>query len=297
MLAPIVLFTYNRLWHTQQTIEALQKNEFANESDLFIYSDGAKNQNTNSVINKLREYLRTIKGFKSIKIIEREKNWGLANSIIDGVTEVINKHGKVIVLEDDILTSPYYLAFMNKALDFYQNHDKVWHISGYMYPIKNTNLPDTIFLKPTTCWGWATWKENWLQFNKDTSLKSFKFSKKQKYDFNQNNSYNYYNHLLLNKKKKLDTWAIFWYATVYSSSGLSLHPKLSLTQNIGHDNSGSNCLESTQFTVSTLQKEKLVFNSEIIENKNAKNALITFYNKQKPTLFFRILSKIRRLLN
>ncbi len=131
-LAPIILFTYNRPWHTRQTIEALQKNLYADKSRLIILSDGPKTEIDVPKVQKVREYIKTVKGFRSIEIIEREKNWGLANNIIDGVTRIINEYGKIIVLEDDIVTSPYFLKFMNEALEFYKDEERVMHISGYM---------------------------------------------------------------------------------------------------------------------------------------------------------------------
>ena len=120
-LSPIILFVYNRPWHTQQTIEALQKNELASESDLIIYSDEAKTENEQENVDKVRLYIEQIDIFNKITIIKREKNWGLANNIIDGVTKVVDQYGKIIVIEDDIVTSPYFLKYMNEALDFYKN--------------------------------------------------------------------------------------------------------------------------------------------------------------------------------
>ena len=115
MAVPIVLFVYNRPWHTQQTIEALQKNDLASESELFIYSDAAKTEQDSLKVNEVRNYVHAIGGFKKITIIEREENWGLADSIIDGVTSIVNQYGKIIVLEDDLETSPFFLRFMNES--------------------------------------------------------------------------------------------------------------------------------------------------------------------------------------
>ena len=124
-LAPIVLFVYNRPWHTQQTIEALQKNQLASESELFIYRDAAKAKQDQDKVQEVRDYVHLVDGFKKITIVERDKNWGLAKSIIDGVTAIVNQYGKIIVLEDDIVTSPHFLRYMNDALDFYQNEEAV----------------------------------------------------------------------------------------------------------------------------------------------------------------------------
>ncbi|WP_082409637.1 glycosyltransferase [Methylomonas koyamae] len=146
-LAPIVLFVYNRPWHTQKTVEALQNNELALESELIIYSDAPKYEDSKQAVLGVRSYIKSIIGFKKVTIIEREKNWGLAKSIIDGVTTVVNQYGKVIVLEDDLVTSQFFLKFMNEALNFYEGEAKVFHVSGYLYPINNEKLDSTFFFK------------------------------------------------------------------------------------------------------------------------------------------------------
>ena len=126
VLSPIVLFVHNRPWHTKQTVEALQQNELAEDSELFIYSDAAKSSKANAAVQEVRDYIYSVSGFKKITIIERKYNWGLADSIIDGVTSIVNKYGRIIVLEDDLVTSPYFLKFMNDALSFYKNEKRVW---------------------------------------------------------------------------------------------------------------------------------------------------------------------------
>ena len=169
VLSPITLFVYNRPWHTRQTVESLQKNELADESDLIVFSDGEKtgvrSQNpegiiinaddrrptTDDRIKEVREYIKTINGFKSVRIVEREKNLGLANSIISGVTEVVNQYGRIIVLEDDMVTSPCFLRYMNDALDKYETDDRVICVHGYVFPIDE--LPGTFFIRGADCWG------------------------------------------------------------------------------------------------------------------------------------------------
>lgn len=136
-LAPIVLFVYNRKDHTEQTIEALKKNDLAIESDLFIYSDATKNDVNSDAVKEVREYIKTINGFKSITIVERKNNMGLAKSVVSGVSEIVNKYGKVIVLEDDLITAPQFLRYMNKNLENYEKVEDVISIHGYNYPIKN----------------------------------------------------------------------------------------------------------------------------------------------------------------
>lgn len=299
-LAPIVLFVYNRLWHTQQTIEALKANSFANQSDLIIYSDGANNNIQEShnkewlAINSVRNYLKELSGFKSIKIIERDKNWGLAANIIEGVSETVKKYGRIIVLEDDIVTSPAFLSFMNQALDFYKDKSKVWHISGWNYSIKTENLGDTFLWKMMNCWGWATWSDRWEYFHKDTDhfLEAFK-NKTIKKEFNLDNSINFYSHLELNKNGKLNTWAIYWYSVIFENNGLSLNPTITYVTNIGFDGSGTNCGE-TEFS-QQLRNNTLFdvhFSHELDPSFIARSRIIDFYRQNNS-----YLSKIRNKLN
>ena len=144
-LAPIALFVFNRLDNTKQTVEALKKNKLADQSELFIYSDGPRGQDTVAEVNNVRQYIKTITGFKRIKIIEHNINLGLATSIITGVTKIVNKYGKIIVLEDDLITSKYFLKFMNEALEIYKDNKKIWHISGWNYPIHEEKLNRVFF--------------------------------------------------------------------------------------------------------------------------------------------------------
>ena len=291
-LAPIILFVYNRPWHTQQTIEALQKNKLAKESELFIYSDAPKNEEAEERVTEVRKYIRSIDGFKKITIIERKKNWGLANSIIDGVTKIVNKYEKIIVLEDDLVTSPYFLKFMNEALEFYKNEKKVWHISGYTPPLKGIN--QHFFIKPTSCWGWATWANKWIHFKKDTEFFLNKFDKQKIKDFNLNNTYNYHSHILFNHENKINTWAIFWYATSYFNNGLSLHPQKSFVQNIGFDSSGTHCENSSTFDIELTMTFENKFPLDISINKKTSIIVENFYKKPKVPLIKRIINKLTK---
>jgi hypothetical protein len=181
MLSPIVLFVYNRLDHTVKTVESLQKNLLAMDSEIIVYSDAAKDTNVINQVNKVRDYISSIKGFKKITIIERPKNFGLANSIIDGVTTIVNKYGKIIVLEDDLVTSPYFLNFMNEALEFYKNERDVCSITGFNYPFKiKSNYKFESYLYPRcSSKSWATWKHKWekVEFNENEIINKWSLSK------------------------------------------------------------------------------------------------------------------------
>jgi putative methyltransferase (TIGR04325 family) len=269
-LSPIVLFTYNRPNHTRQTVEALQKNHLAQDSQLFIYSDEPKSQAAKEQVTEVREYLKTIKGFKEITIIEREENWGLANSIIDGVTQIVNEYGRVIVLEDDLVTSPYFLQFMNEALAFYQDEEQVISIHGYVYPIKN-KLPETFFIRGADCWGWATWQRGWQLFESDGSklLKELKQQHLEK-EFDFNNTYDYTKMLEQQIMGKNNSWAVRWYASAFLKNKLTLYPSRSLIHNIGNDFSGTHCGATDSFATDITQKPILIKKIVVEENNNAR---------------------------
>ena len=295
-LAPIVLFVYNRPWHTHQTVEALQKNELANESELFIYSDAPKNEETQSKVKEVRDYIKTVDGFKKVTIIEREKNWGLANSIIDGVTKIVNEYGKVIVLEDDLVTSPYFLKFMNEALEFYKDELKVWHVSGWNYPIKTDGLGDVFLWRLMNCWGWATWKNRWQYFEKDTDRTISEFSKDEIKRFNINGAEDFFGQVTANYKKKINTWAIFWYATIFKKDGLCLNPTQTFVENIGHDGSGVHCGETKIYSIKLSMNDKVKFTKFLKENTTALERIENFYRFHKKLFIVRIINKLSRMV-
>jgi hypothetical protein len=295
-LAPIVLFVYNRPEHTKQTVEALQKNELAIESELFIYSDAAKNIGVKAKTDEVRKYIKSINGFKRVTVIKREKNWGLAASIIDGVTKIVNEYGKVIVLEDDLVTSPYFLKFMNDALELYKDEEKVWHISGWNYPIKIDGLDDVFLWRLMNCWGWATWKGRWKHYEKDADKTISEFNKEDIKRFNLDSAQNFWNQVTGNKEKKINTWAIFWYVAIFKKDGLCLNPSQTFVENIGHDGSGVNCGESEAYAANISMHKDIKFVSKINENKIALERIQNFYKSQQKSLLVRVINKLARML-
>lgn len=205
MFAPIALFCYKRLDTLKKTVEALQKNELASDSILYIFSDGPK-EGSEEKVHQVRDYIKTINGFKEIKIEESLTNKGLANSIIYGVTKIVNEYGRIIVIEDDLVTNPYFLKYMNEALDMYEKEEGVGCIHGYNYPVEKLPKETTFFIKGTECWGWATWKRAWKLFNPNAKelLEEIKKRKLSK-DFDKNNSYPYTEMLELQAEGKVDS--------------------------------------------------------------------------------------------
>jgi hypothetical protein len=245
--APIALFVYNRPAHTRQTVEALQKNDLSGDSDFFIFSDAPQSHLQIEAVSEVREYIRQIDGFKSVTILERETNFGLARSIIEGVTKLCEEYGRVIVLEDDLVISPHLLRFMNDALDMYEAEDQVMHISGATYPIEAMD-DETFFLRVPLCWGWGTWDRAWRHFNKANDVMS-KFDYQMRRDFSFNGSYHSWRQLESNKRGLINTWFVYWYATLFIRGGLALFPGRSLVKNIGMDGSGVHCGVDTVYDV------------------------------------------------
>src|ERR1700712_3110243 len=169
-LAPIALFVYNRPEHTRRTLNYLQKNLLADESRLFVFSDGAKTDSDKAKVDEVRQLVKEITGFKSVKVISSKQNLGLANSIIKGVTQLVNEYGKVVVFEDDLLSSIYTLQYFNEALTRYANEEKVMHIGAYMFELADKKLPQTFFFRAATSWGWATWARAWKDFEEDVDV-------------------------------------------------------------------------------------------------------------------------------
>lgn len=300
-LAPIVLFTYNRPWHTKQTIEALKKNTLAMESELIIYSDGAKNDTVMDDVKNVREYIKTVTGFKKLTIIERDKNWGLAASIIDGVTDIVNKYGKIIVLEDDLVTGAYFLQFLNDGLNLYEGVSTVGQIMGYSYfekYIDKYELSEQIFIKGADCLGWGTWKDRWALFNSDASVLISQISSQNKIrEFNWNNSYNYYNMLLATDKGVINSWAIRWYASAFLNNLYTLYPSRSLVLHIGNDGSGTNYslgMISDPLNVPIFNNRISIDKMEVLQSKNNEKAYCEFLLQYKSPLWKRILRKINK---
>lgn len=294
--APVLLFVYNRPEHVRQTILSLQQNDLSKESELFIYSDAPKDETNREAVNETRRFIRTINGFKQITIIERNENWGLARSIIDGVTTQVDRYGKVIVLEDDLVVAPYFLQFMNDALEMYKDVTEVGHIQACDFT-QAPNLPDTFLIKWTGSWGWATWSRAWKHFNPDgKALLQELERKKLTYEFDFNGKYGYTRMLRRQTEGKNNSWAIRWNASLFLQGILSLNVGKSLVQNNGFDGSGTNCGGGRLYASSLYMKElPVVLITPAIENLTARKAYIDYYARTN-SFFAKALRRIKRTL-
>ena len=296
MYAPILLFTYNRLAHTRRCVEALLKNSLATESELFIYSDGAKDDTQQAAVNEVRYYIHNIRGFKQITIIQRDENWGLARNIIDGVTTQVNRYGKVIVLEDDLVVAPHFLQFMNDALETYKDEPKVGHIQACDFT-QDPTLPDTFLIKWTGSWGWGTWDRAWKHFNPNgQELLQELEERKLTYTFDFNGKYGYTRMLRRQIAGKNHSWAIRWNASLFLKGILSLNVGRSLVQNEGFDGSGTHCGGGGLYA-STLHLDRLPVTpiSPIEENTKARQAYVRYYARTN-SFWAKAIRRIKRTL-
>jgi hypothetical protein len=297
--APICLFVYNRPWHTTQTLEHLIKNIGADKSELIVYSDGARDSSDSLAVEEVRKIIENIVGFRKVNLIKRAKNVGLAQNIIEGVTAVLEQYKKIIVLEDDLITSPYFLNYMNRGLDLYEPDPRVASIHGYCYPVKN-NLPETFFIKGADCWGYATWQRAWEKFEPDGQKlveRIVKSGRKKEFDFN--NSYGYFTMLQDQIKGKNNSWAVRWYASAFLADMYTLYPYPSLVQNIGLDNSGTHSGSFDKPGKAIEIKEILFGPIPVEENSIARKEFEKYFRSLRGlgSYIYRIIKLLKKILN
>lgn len=278
-LAPIALFCYNRPRHLKGTLDALRKNKLASRSELFIFSDAPRSTKEEPEVKEVRSLIRNVKGFANVRLFEAEKNRGLSDSVIFGVSLLCKEYGKVIVLEDDMESVPFFLEYMNQALDQYEKEDRIASVHAYSYPIKK--LPSSFFLRGADCWGWATWSRAWDDFEPDGQKLIEKIrEQKLEHRFNFDGSYPYIQMLEAQVQGRNQSWAVRWYASAFVNNKLTLYPGRSLVRNTGNDASGTHSGQTAIF-------EPLVadhipdFPAEIKESREAYRLFTRFFRRLK----------------
>ncbi len=294
MLAPVVLFVYKRLQHTKTTMESLCNNSLALKSTLYIFSDGMKSKSDEEAVKAVRRYIDQPvwkKYFQEVEIIKAEHNKGLANSVIDGVSYILKKYKKVIVLEDDLLLSPYFLKYMNEALDYYEKIADIWSISGYSFPMKSLKkYPHDIFYSYRGCsWGWATWKDRWEKVDWSVSEYSEFITDKSKVRRFNRGGKDLTGMLSLQMRGGIDSWAIRWCFAESNLNMFTIYPRISYVKNIGCDGTGTHSGASSYYDTEISEEEECKFEVLRIERKIAKE----FSKKYTETLW----QKVKRHLN
>ena len=297
MNAPVVLFVYNRLDHTKNVITSLAKNMLADQTDLYVFSDAAKTENGLEKVNAVREYIRKTdwrQNFQKVTVVEAEQNKGLAKSIISGVTKILEEYGKVIVVEDDLVLSPYFLQYMNGALKYYKDNQKIWSISGYSFPMKSLkNYDHDVFYSYRGCsWGWATWLDRWVKT--DWEVKDYPklmSDKEWQKRFNRGGS-DLTGMLGLQMEGKINSWAIRWVFTQSNLNMYTIYPKNSYILNDGCDGSGTN--SGTHSELDTSINESLsscTFENLDVDDKIAKE----FWRKYSDTIDKKIKRNLKKI--
>ena len=233
---PVVIFAFNRPDHLQQTLEALAANSLARSTEVTIICDGPRGEQDLVLTQAVRQVAHNENRFLSVTVRENTVNRGLAQNIISGVTEMLEAYGRVIVLEDDLVTSPHFLAYMNDALELYTDNEKVASVQGWCFPHTVTDVSDTFFLRGADCWGWATWKDAWKMFNADALALVAQIRKRRlQHKFNADGQYDYETMLEDAAAGLVSSWAVRWHASVFLNNCYSLHPSKSLVLNKGFD--------------------------------------------------------------
>ena len=294
--SPIVLFTYKRFEILIKTIQCLSDNILASDSDLIIYSDGARSIEENGVIDKIRAYLKTISGFKSVTIHESPSNKGLAASIIQGVSDVLKVYPSAIILEDDLITSKNFLSFMNQALDYYQDFPQIFSISGFSPIIKGLKEDEVYFTKRSTSWGWACWSDKWNKIDWGCHYyDEIKNNRQLQSKFNEMGS----DMSLMIKKQmegNINSWAIRFCFHQFQHQMFSVHPAISKTKNIGiSDELATNTKHKYNRFRSIIDKtDNQAF---FFRNQISLDPIVIKQFIHNNTITSRVLNKILNLLN
>jgi hypothetical protein len=311
-LAPVIMFVYNRPEMAEQTLRSLQKNELAAQSDLFIYSDGPKDDATAGQIEKIkkvREVIRREKWCGNVNIIERDRNMGLAPSVISGVSDAVNKFGKVIVIEDDVLLSPYFLNYMNDALNAYETNERILSVGSWNYFASGTGFPEDHFLfRYPDSIAWATYKRSWDLFEKDATDIYKKLKTKGLLNkFNGDGNAAYFEDMLnMQIKGNVNSWAIRWTATAILNNKLSVFPKISMSKHIGFGAEATHEKSEVDYNANLKvsdQKLKIESLAEIKEDEKALSSWISFVKAnfvsvpaKKISVLDKLKSQVKRLI-
>lgn len=271
MNAPTVVFAYNRPKHLRRVLSALAQNHGAENADVFVFVDGPKNEGGRAVHKEVISVAKRFdSSFNSMTLKVSEKNKGLAKSIIDGVGEIIERYGKVIVIEDDSVSAKSFLSFMNDALDFYKDDPEIWSIGGYTVPmtIPEDYAHSVIKTGRSSSYAWATWKDRWDKIDWEVGdYGRFKKSVSARRRFNLWGSDR--SGMLDNQMNgAIDSWAIRFDYAMFKNNMYNIVPAQSLIQSIGRDGSGTHDTDKSKkddFFAAELSDSELKISPEKVE--------------------------------
>ncbi len=295
MPAPIALFAFNRPAHLARTVASLAANTLAADSDLWVFCDGPRRSEDEAAVKEVRQVAAAIAGFASVRVVERAANAGLAASVMAGVTQLCDSAGRVIVVEDDLVLSPYFLDFVNAGLDHYLDHEQAMQVTGYMFPGGPPGLPESFFTRLPSSWGWGTWRRAWQRMDGDAeSLLRRIRARSLGRTMDLRCRSGYLNMLRCQAAGDLDSWAIRWYASMLLAGGLALRPARSLVRNGGMDGSGVHCDPTDAFDVDPAQEPVRQFPELVVEHAGGVEVIRAFYAGRHESLARRALRRLRR---
>lgn len=295
-LAPLLLFTYKKLDTLKQTVSAIQKNHFAKDTTVFIFSDGPKFEKDSKAVNEVRKFIHSIQGFKDIIIVESPVNKGLANSIIDGVTKIINAYDKVIVVEDDLKLTPNFLTFMNESLNFYENDPRVFSVSGFIFnmPVYRDYKYDIFFTRRHCSWGWAMWKDRWNEIDWSVQdFPEFMRSENQQKSFNELGS-DLTDALIRQQKGEINSWAIRCNYHQFKKQSYTVYPVKSKVDNIGFGEEATHTVQRFNRYKTTLEsdpKYDFMFPNRVFEDELLLRNFNSRYSRST-RIYYYVLNKL-----
>jgi hypothetical protein len=250
---PVTVFAYKRAEHAARLLESLSRNVGVESCDIHIFCDGPKTDREAEEVRACRDAVAPWACLLNARVYESGPNLGLAGSIVAGVTKLCQEYGRVVVLEDDLVTSPHFLSFMIRALDAYETCERVCQVTGYSFPAGYKSAPDAFFLPVTSTWGWATWARAWQLWRNDAiGYETFLANRSERREFNVDGSYPYDEMLKRQVATGIDSWGIFWHYAVRRAGGLVLWPRQSLVWNGGADGTGTHGARGSAFNGETL---------------------------------------------
>ncbi|HZO01038.1 MAG TPA: glycosyltransferase [Burkholderiales bacterium] len=295
-LAPIALFAYKRPEHLHRTLQALAANAEAAGSRLVVFCDGARHEADRAAVEAVRGLVAGIRGFAAVRVVASPTNLGLARSVTRGVSELLQQHDRLVVLEDDLVVGPHFLRYMNDALRCYADDERVASIHGYLYPV-GERLPETFFLRGADCWGWGTWRRAWARFEPDARKLLAELRRRGlTRAFDLDGSYPYTRMLEDCIEGRNDSWAIRWHACAFLDGALTLYPGSSQVQNIGADGSGVHVGDTRTFEHAEWGREIQVGGIAVTESAAARRCFAAYLAALRPSFAHRVLRRLRRLV-
>jgi len=279
----VVIFTYDRPSHLDQLLRTYYQNRTPRLLPTTIYMDAPRNVVSEKAQIEIKKIIHSYNEiYKNLTLIKRKKNLGSKMNITSGITESFKYFNKLIILEDDLVLSEYFLEYMSDGLEYFEGSKQVYHVSGCSL-IENTPTLDPYFTMYMNCWGWGTWRDKWEQICLNAASHKYDMNEEEVRDFNLNNSHDFHRQLLENRNGMISTWAILWYACIFKNNGLCLSPGISLVNNSGNDGSGERHGKIMPIPF-TDQVPSSCYPEDIKEDQNARELLVQYFQNQRSSL-------------